>query len=538
MAEENQIDDLLFQMEQVQITEDEHCLFRAFAKSIHGKELCYQRYREKAAESIENYDLLHHVNDEEKKEYLARLRDDAWGGPNEINALALYLRRQVKVFHEVERENREQAFILHEYPNVHGQEALNLVEEGNAIIFLSFHPIDNVDPNIAGHYDLLVKKRNDEPTLAEVTEKLRQQLETLESDRLRVSEEDFSKKFHTSFLKRDIMDARSLGCVLPTLDLISDIARRRNWYRNEEALRAINDVFTVLSNCVEVSGDPEKNIFCMNPVIMLVHIVAYIVYYPVMMILMVLLILGRVQPWFTLITGFAGAAVSAISMKSDNLDTLSQILGIITGILAAAKGITLEQDPLFKKAQDLTVDVLRSSVGNISKEAVFQKFLDCTSFQDFHLTIEIKKADIEMVQTARIFFALVIDCSLVEIQSNFSEIHRMHMKSKLIEGALLDPHNYKTLERLTSEDLESEFHFRREDVVEIKEYYKNIITVRSFCSFLRKLNETALHFPLVDPNAQANANEGGAQANANEGVALLRVPHAGYDAVHEEAQLA
>lgn len=79
------------------------------------------------------------------------------------------------------------------------------------------------------------------------------------------------------------MDVKNLGCaeVLPILDTVAVISQRQGWYSDEETLKAIYNVFVILSNCVEVTGDPARNIFFISPVVVLVHIVAILLYYPV-----------------------------------------------------------------------------------------------------------------------------------------------------------------------------------------------------------------------------------------------------------------
>ncbi len=437
--------------------------------------------------------LLDQPSEEERRKYLAGLRGEDLGGDREINALTLELKRQVQVIDE-----NGVLSLSRRYPVSQGEEAADFVEKGSAIIYLLFHPIKNSDSIRAGHYDLLVKKTKVEPALAELTQKLGQQKKEL--DKL---QRNFSEKFQTSFLRRDIMNVQNLGCaeVAPVVESICEIANLSNWFHDQETLKVIHDVFSVLANCVEVSGDPEKSIFRMNPVVILMHIFAYIVYYPVMIMLMVLLMLGRVQGWLTLITGFAGAAISAISITSPSMAAASQILGIITGILAAAKGVTLEQDYLYERVFDFTISILQRSFGDISKDAVFQSFLDNYTFEKFKMTIEIKKAHIEMVQTIRIFVALAIDTSLVQKERNVTELDRIHTILKLIEGVLMDPYNYKTLSELATEDYMSEYGFKKEDVKEIKEIYTRIITTTSFYEFMRALNEQDLPFPLVKPES-------------------------------------
>jgi len=112
-------------------------------------------------------------------------------------------------------------------------------------------------------------------------------------------------------------------------------------------------------------------------------------------------------------------AISALSVQNNAFATASQILGTITGICAAAKGITLERDGesnyLYRRAEDLTVEVLNRAFGNISKEAVFQPFSDqkmwlnlCymqgNAFDKFAMTIWVKQADIRNAHDVRMFF--------------------------------------------------------------------------------------------------------------------------------------
>jgi hypothetical protein len=342
---------------------------------------------------------------------------------------------------------------------------------------------------------VLEETQEEKNQLPKLKTKLRHQEEELYNVRQNVT-----NKFQTSFLRRGIADMKHLECteVNPALETISDMAELKDWFHDQETLKLICDVYIDLQNCANVIGDPARNIFFISPVVIFVHLIAHLIYYPVMIALMVLLMFGRIQGWVTLITGFAGAAISAISIQSDAIAFASQLLGIVTGILAAAKGVTLEEDYLYARVEDLTVEVLRRAFGNmISKDAVFQRFWDRKTFEEFQMTIELKRADVEMVQGVRIFIELVIYASLVQNEDNFDQIYRLQTISKLVEDALKDPYNYLTLANLeTAKQLERDYGFTAADAKQIKEIDKKIATVTSFCMFLFRLNQEAL-FPLV-----------------------------------------
>jgi hypothetical protein len=63
-----------------------------------------------------------------------------------------------------------------------------------------------------------------------------------------------------------------------------------------------------------------------------------------MLLLLLLLLVGKIAGWLTVITGFAGVVVSALSLQDKLISKASQFLGIATGILAAAEGVTLQGD--------------------------------------------------------------------------------------------------------------------------------------------------------------------------------------------------
>ena len=353
-----------------------------------------------------------------------------------------------------------------------------------------------------------IEGENVDRDLARLTEKLKQQEKQLHNFR-----QNFSERLQTSFLRRDILDVGFLNCieVNSVLETISEIARHRNWFNDEKTKKLIYDVLYDLQS-MDVSGDPEVNMFCMSPVVFFLNIVAWVVYYPVLITLMVLLMLGRVQGWIPLITGFARATISAISMQNDALSTASQILGIITGILAAAKGITLEQDGksdyLYARVEDLTVEIIHRSFGNISKVAVFQPFWDQSwcpggnAFNKFAMTLRVKKADIRKVQDVRMFFAVVVCTSLVQNAPNFSYIDKLMMISKRVEGVLIDPYNYLTFQELEEDNFEgNKYGFKNLHAKEIKEIYNKVTPVNSVCSFLRELNEGNVLLPLVQAQA-------------------------------------
>jgi hypothetical protein len=296
------------------------------------------------------------------------------------------------------------------------------------------------------------------------------------------------------------------------LETIAEIARQKNWFHDEEALRLIYDVLRDLQP-MDVSGVPEENMLCMSPVVIFLNIIAWLVYYPVSIILMVLLMLDRVQGWVTLITGFGGATISVLAdanKQNDAVATASQILGIITGILAAAKGITLNQDYLYRRAEDLTIEVLNRSFGNISKEAIFQPLqrrqccwgcCGTKTFDEFRMTLKVKKADIRKVQDVRMFFQLVVSTSLVQQPGNFSQIDRMMNVSERVEEVLIDPYNYLTFRELTDDEAcqKYKFEFKSNHVAEIKEIYEQITPIESFCTFLQQLYQEEI-LPLVEPD--------------------------------------
>jgi hypothetical protein len=349
---------------------------------------------------------------------------------------------------------------------------------------------------------MLEDSREETNQLPKLKAKLRHQEEELYNVRQNVA-----TKFQTSFLTRGIADMKQLECaqVSPALETISDIAELKDWFQDRETLKLIFDVYIDLQNCANVIGVPVRNIFLISPVVIFVHLIAHLIYYPVMIVLMVLLMFGRIQGWVTLITGFAGATISAISIQSDTIAFASQLLGIVTGILTAAKGVTLEEDYLYARVEDLTVEVLRRAFGNmISNEAVFQRFWDPKSFEEFQMTIELKRADAEMVQGVRIFIELVLCSSLVQNEDNFDEIYRLQTISKLVEDALKDPYNYLTLGNLEHvKKLERDYGFKAIDAKQIKEIDKKIATVTSFCSFLLELNQEPV-FPLVSSGNHDN----------------------------------
>lgn len=500
----------LLKYELIEITGDGNCLFRAFSKSIYDDEEHHETYRADAANYIEeNWDQNLEIQacaaeDETKEQYIEQLRSgEKWGGDAEIKALSSILYRQVKVF-MMDRNNNNGCTLL-VFPHQ--------VERPRPIINLLFSPSGNTDER-AGHYDLM-RLKIIEPALAlgELTDKLRK-------EGTRLKDIDFSARLQTSFLKRDVLDVGvwKFKEVDPVLEIISDIARQKCWFRDDETKKAIYDVLCYLQS-LDVLGDPEKNMFCWNPVVILVHIFAFIVYYPLMFILMVLLVLGRVQGWVALITGFAGVVISAVSVQSESdpptttsqiFATASQVFGIITGILTAAKGISFEQDGkpdyMYTRVEDLTIEVLRRTFGNISKVPVFQplwgRLQSCCGcgyygrkFNTFAMTLMVKKADIRKVQDVRMFFFVVLSTSLVQDGDNFSYIVKMNDVLKRIEGVLIDPNNYLTLQDMESKEKSDEeenfgdFCFKKKHANAVKDIYKKITPVKSFCTFLQELND-------------------------------------------------
>jgi hypothetical protein len=187
---------------------------------------------------------------------------------------------------------------------------------------------------------------------------------------LQAAEEQLSRRYEgaasnsrpcTNFLKEDVLDVGALiqgqQDVQVTLNLVADIVRDYNELLYQPATCAlIYDILCDLQT-VDVIGDAERNLFKGDPVVIALNVVAWLIYYPIMFIMMLLLMLGRVAGWITLIIGFTGALFSSIALTqdltpdktqegqedSDQEDSVawikaSQTLGILTGILSAAKG--------------------------------------------------------------------------------------------------------------------------------------------------------------------------------------------------------
>lgn len=107
----------------------------------------------------------------------------------------------------------------------------------------------------------------------------------------------------------------------------------------------------------------------------------------------------------------------------------------------------------------------------------------------------VKKADIRKVQDVRMFFFVVLSTSLVQDGDNFSYIVKMNDVLKRIEGVLIDPSNCLTLKDMESERKSDEeenfrdFCFKRKHANAVKDIYKKITPVKSFCTFLQELND-------------------------------------------------
>ncbi|KAI2498308.1 hypothetical protein MHU86_16178 [Fragilaria crotonensis] len=479
-----------FDLEVKRIAGDGHCLFRAFAKSIDGDEGNFQYYRDMAANYLEKSPDLQasFTENESLEKYISSLRTNMWGGEREIRALEIQTRHQVKVF-KGQKNNDQLEYSIVRRPSVD-------VEEGRAIIYLLFTDNGGTDEK-AGHYDLLVKKTKAGPVLTSLIEKLKEQ-----EQRLCDRQKELSERLQTSFLKKDIMDESvvNLGEVKVVLESIAEIARQENWFDDLNATMLIYDVLCDLQP-LDVLGEPEENIFrrWKSPGVIVLHIFAYFVYLPVMTILMGLLLLARIQGWITLITGFLGAAVSAVSAASPNApswNTASNVLGIITGILAAAKGISLDKDGktdhLYERVEDLTMEVVNRTFGSISDVGVFQGCCPSKSFDEFTMALRVKKADIRKVQNVRMFLKVVVSTSLAENGFNFIFIDKMSDVSKRVEAVLIDPYNNLTLRELEKNDYSENLAFTREHIRQIKKLHDNITPAKSFCSFLKSLNTQPL----------------------------------------------
>ena len=340
--------------------------------------------------------------------------------------------------------------------------------------------------------------------------------ERLQIQKKELKKSEVSKGLQTSFLRKDVFNLdvvyRHGEAVLETMD---EMARcDEKWYEDRQTLELIYNILCCLQS-KRVVGDPEPSIYTRNPVVCLVYIFAFLIYYPVMAVLMILLMLGRIQAWITLITGFTGALVSAVSLADEDddsatLDQVSRVLGIITGVLAAAKGITLENekgksDFLYTTAEELTAEVLRRAWGNISENPVFKNPVDGQTYHRFSMTLTCKKDDVKKVKDVRVFLAVVRCTNLVPTGSDVHYMARMMTLSKQIEGALIDPYNYLTLEELGKNNYDI-FKFGARDVREIENIWSHIFPLNSFCDLLQGLNNGTVHFPLPgteDPMPEA-----------------------------------
>ena len=72
--------------------------------------------------------------------------------------------------------------------------------------------------------------------------------------------------------------------------------------------------------------------------------------------------------------------------------------------------------------------------------------------------------------------------------------------SERVEEVLIDPNNYLTFQELTKKDYKKKYKFESNHAKEIKEIYKKITPIKSFCTFLQQLNQEEI-LPLVKPDS-------------------------------------
>lgn len=236
---------------------------------------------------------------------------------------------------------------------------------------------------------------------------------------------------------------------------------------------------------------------------------------------------GKIQKWFTLVIGFASATMAALQSENNKIAEASRFVAIFTGILAAAKGINLDNEYLYPRVGDLTIEILRQGFGaEYSKEAafIFQPVFDIKSFTRFSMILRVKKADIRKVHDVRMFLDVVTSTSLVKNGKNYFEIDKMRNILFRIESVLLDPFNSLTLQDLerkldlpaeineldsqSDQKIEQRYGFKNWHVNEAKAIYNQITSVTSFCDFLKKLNtQEMLPLSVVKNNHRTSADE-------------------------------
>jgi hypothetical protein len=343
-------------------------------------------------------------------------------------------------------------------------------------------------------------------TLAQLIVNLKEQKTTLRSRK-----DVVEQALQTSFLQKRPMDVSVLksAMVKPMVRTLIGIATKPDWHNNDELLHLIHKIIIEILKAPDVLGDAQGNMYFMSLPVFLLNIASIVIYYPLLLILMFLLLLGEIQGWTTIITGFFGASVSAFSFELDWLDSWSRILGIITGVFTAAKGITLGQDGkadyLYMRAEDLTVAVLRKTWGNIPDHAVFQKFtnhrLTCwkyeitprrLSFLEFSATLQRKKSELAELHGVRVFCEVVLSACLIKNFSDGTFISEIRLRARAIEEALIDPHNFLTFDVLIQDDskkISKKLGFTTDHFCSIKHIYGMVfLSQHSFHEFLKHLN--------------------------------------------------
>jgi hypothetical protein len=156
----------------------------------------------------------------------------------------------------------------------------------------------------------------------------------------------------------------------------------------------------------------------------------------------------------TRIMGFLAVFFAALTFDNETanekVQTVSKILGMVTGALAAAEGI-LEKDGkpkyLFQRPEELTVHVLRKTFADISEHTVFHPFWYRLTSMQFKINLDTKKSDLAKVHGVRLFCEVVLSTGLI-IDDRRSAIVRVNDVAKRMERVLIDPYNYLTLDAL------------------------------------------------------------------------------------------
>jgi hypothetical protein len=330
------------------------------------------------------------------------------------------------------------------------------------------------------------------PTLAQLNETLR-----VDTNELQSRKEDVQKALQTSFLRSKVMDVTVLktDIVNKVVKTIGAIAKIPDWPDDSATVNLIREIVSDHLKAPDVFGDAEKTLFEISPVACLLYPMFFIFYYLLQVLVIKVFMLNWMRGPLSTIMGLLAVFLAALTFDNETANekaqTVSKLLGMATGALAAAEGILANDgkpENLFQRPEELMVFILHQTIADISEHTVFQPFWYRWTTVQFQSNLDTKKSDLIKLHAVRVFCEVVLSTGLI-IDDLRSDIERVNDAAKRMERVLIDPYNYLTLEALKVDvNVSKKYGFTGDHVDSIYPIVRLVSSAHSFRNFLRYLN--------------------------------------------------